>query len=226
MRPPRVVTLTHSDVTRPSRATVLGRGARPGGSSRPTGRPMAPSMSPSGRRARPHPADPGAGRGADRRPRPPRARPAAGAAARRDRTAASRRLEGHRARPARHRARRHPGPARRGGLARAGGAAGLGVPGATSSTPSWPPGCTEPVHLTPEPETFCGACPPRLAVAFGRGRREPSRSPPRSTRTPSPTRAGSARALEEYRGWGWQVVLADVGDELLAAPPPRTGRAG
>jgi hypothetical protein len=32
-------------------------------------------------------------------------------------------------------------------------------------------GLTEPVHLTPEPETFGGACPPRLAVAFGRGRR-------------------------------------------------------
>jgi hypothetical protein len=28
-----------------------------------------------------------------------------------------------------------------------------------------------PLHITPEPDTFVSACPPRLAVSFGRGRR-------------------------------------------------------
>jgi EAL domain-containing protein (putative c-di-GMP-specific phosphodiesterase class I) len=72
-------------------------------------------------------------------------------------------------------------------------------------------GVREPIHLTPEPETFCGACPPRLAVAFGRGRRE--------LRVAAEVHTDALddlprldRALEEYRGWGWEVVLADVAD--------------
>ena len=32
-------------------------------------------------------------------------------------------------------------------------------------------GVTAEVHLTPEPETFNSPCPPRMATAFGRGRR-------------------------------------------------------
>ena len=78
-------------------------------------------------------------------------------------------------------------------------------------------GLAEPVHLTPEPETFGGACPPRLAVAFGRGRR----AVPVAAEVHADAFADAHRltvALEEYRGWGWQVVLADVGDELLASP--------
>ena len=78
-------------------------------------------------------------------------------------------------------------------------------------------GVTEPVHLTPEPETYGGACPPRLAVAFGRGRR----AVPVAAEVHADAFDDSRRltlALEEYRGWGWQVVLADVGDEMLASP--------
>jgi EAL domain-containing protein (putative c-di-GMP-specific phosphodiesterase class I) len=78
-------------------------------------------------------------------------------------------------------------------------------------------GLREPVHLTPEPETFCGVCPPRLAVAFGRGRRERQvGAEVHADAFADPSRL--ARALDEYRGWGWQVVLADVGDELAADP--------
>ncbi|HTE72141.1 MAG TPA: hypothetical protein VK640_02945 [Actinomycetes bacterium] len=78
-------------------------------------------------------------------------------------------------------------------------------------------GLTEPVHLTPEPETFGGACPPRLAVAFGRGRRSVAvAAEVHADAFADPRRL--TQALEEYRGWGWQVVLADVGDEMLASP--------
>lgn len=78
-------------------------------------------------------------------------------------------------------------------------------------------GLTEPVHLTPEPETFGGVCPPRLAVAFGRGRRAVAvAAEVHADAFADPRRL--TLALEEYRAWGWQVVLADVGDEMLAAP--------
>jgi EAL domain-containing protein (putative c-di-GMP-specific phosphodiesterase class I) len=78
-------------------------------------------------------------------------------------------------------------------------------------------GLREPVHLTPEPETFCSACPPRLAVAFGRGRRALAVAAEiHADAFADPSRL--ARALDEYRGWGWQVVLADVGDELALDP--------
>ena len=78
-------------------------------------------------------------------------------------------------------------------------------------------GIAEPVHLTPEPETFGAACPPRLAVAFGRGRRAvPVAAEVHADAFVDPHRL--TLALEEYRSWGWQVVLADVGDEMLASP--------
>ena len=78
-------------------------------------------------------------------------------------------------------------------------------------------GIAEPVHLTPEPETFGGACPPRLAVAFARGRRAvPVAAEVHADAFSDPHRL--TQALEEYRGWGWQVVLADVGDEMVASP--------
>jgi EAL domain-containing protein (putative c-di-GMP-specific phosphodiesterase class I) len=73
-------------------------------------------------------------------------------------------------------------------------------------------GLRETVHLTPEPQTYLGACPPRLAVSVGRGRRELA---------VAAEVHGDAladlhlleRAVAEMRGWGWQVVLADVADE-------------
>jgi EAL domain-containing protein (putative c-di-GMP-specific phosphodiesterase class I) len=69
-------------------------------------------------------------------------------------------------------------------------------------------GVTCELHLTPEPETYGSACPPRLATLFGRGRRE---------LTVAAEVHGSAldhphleAAVDEWRGWGWKVVLADV----------------
>ena len=73
-------------------------------------------------------------------------------------------------------------------------------------------GVRETIHLTPEPQTYLGACPPRLAVAIGRGRRELD--------VAAEVHADGIadldlleRAVAEIRGWGWQVVLADVADE-------------
>jgi len=70
-------------------------------------------------------------------------------------------------------------------------------------------GLSTELHLTPEPETFGAACPPRLAVAILRGRRalsvcaelhEDSFADERRLLT----------AADEMHGWGWQLVLADL----------------
>jgi EAL domain-containing protein (putative c-di-GMP-specific phosphodiesterase class I) len=73
-------------------------------------------------------------------------------------------------------------------------------------------GLQEPIHLTPEPETYLRACPPRLAVAIGRGLRELA--------VVAEVHADALRNLDrldravaEMRGWGWSVVLADVSGE-------------
>jgi EAL domain-containing protein (putative c-di-GMP-specific phosphodiesterase class I) len=77
-------------------------------------------------------------------------------------------------------------------------------------------GVHETVHLTPEPQTFLSPCPPRLAVAVGRGRRELD--------VAAEVHADGIvdlaqldRAVTEMRGWGWRMVLADVADEPAAA---------
>jgi hypothetical protein len=65
------------------------------------------------------------------------------------------------------------------------------------------------LHLTPEPETFGSACPPRLAVSWLRGRRALSVC----AELHSDAFADEAvllTAVEEMQGWGWQVVYADV----------------
>jgi EAL domain-containing protein (putative c-di-GMP-specific phosphodiesterase class I) len=64
------------------------------------------------------------------------------------------------------------------------------------------------LHLTPEPETFGSPCPPRLATAFGRGRRELSVAAEVHDYGLGHPRLDAAVA--EWRGWGWRVVLADV----------------
>ena len=72
-------------------------------------------------------------------------------------------------------------------------------------------GVDVPLHITPEPETFVSACPPRLAVSFGRGRRALSVS----AEIHDDAFADLARlraAVDEFRGWGWAIVLADVSD--------------
>jgi EAL domain-containing protein (putative c-di-GMP-specific phosphodiesterase class I) len=72
-------------------------------------------------------------------------------------------------------------------------------------------GVDVPLHITPEPETFVSPCPPRLAVSFGRGRR--ALSVAAEIHDDSFADLGRLRsALEEFRGWGWSIVLADVSD--------------
>ena len=70
-------------------------------------------------------------------------------------------------------------------------------------------GMTGELHLTPEPETFGTACPPRLAVAILRGRRALSVCAELHEDSFVDTRRLIA-ATEEMRTWGWQVVVADV----------------
>lgn len=65
--------------------------------------------------------------------------------------------------------------------------------------------------ITPEPETYRSACPPRLATSWGRGRRTIK------VAAEVPADAFSdlgrlLRGIEEFRGWGWRVVADDVGD--------------
>lgn len=68
-----------------------------------------------------------------------------------------------------------------------------------------------PLHITPEPETYAGVCPPRLAVPFGRGRR--ALAVGAELHDDAFADIGRLRAaVEEFRGWGWRIVLADVAD--------------
>jgi EAL domain-containing protein (putative c-di-GMP-specific phosphodiesterase class I) len=72
-------------------------------------------------------------------------------------------------------------------------------------------GVDVPLHITPEPETFVSACPPRLAVSFGRGRR--ALSVAAEIHGDSFGDVGRLRsALAEFREWGWAIVLADLAD--------------
>jgi len=67
------------------------------------------------------------------------------------------------------------------------------------------------LYITPEPETYGGACPPRLAAAFGRGKRQlkvAAEVPADAFADPARTVSGVA----EYRGWGWRVVADDVSE--------------
>ena len=69
-------------------------------------------------------------------------------------------------------------------------------------------GVTAEIHLTPEPETFGSSCPPRLATAFGRGRR--SLKVAAEVHAAAFAQAGLEAAVSEWRGWGWRVIVADV----------------
>jgi uncharacterized protein (DUF2237 family) len=65
------------------------------------------------------------------------------------------------------------------------------------------------LHLTPEPETFGGACPPRLAVSWLRGRRALDVC----AELHEDAFVGRDRLLaaaEEMAGWGWHLVVADL----------------
>ena len=65
------------------------------------------------------------------------------------------------------------------------------------------------LHLTPEPETFGTACPPRLAVAILRGRRALSVCAELHEDSFADERR-LLSAAEEMHGWGWQLVYADL----------------
>lgn len=72
-------------------------------------------------------------------------------------------------------------------------------------------GLKEEVWLTPEPETYGTACPPRLIGSFGRGRRE------LKVVAEVPADAfdnmdALTKAMTEYRGWGWRVAARDPSD--------------
>lgn len=65
--------------------------------------------------------------------------------------------------------------------------------------------------ITPEPETYNSACPPRLATSWGRGRRTvrvAAEVPAHAFAEPD----ALLRGIEEFRGWGWRVVADDVAD--------------
>lgn len=65
--------------------------------------------------------------------------------------------------------------------------------------------------ITPEPETYDSACPPRLATSWGRGRRSvrvAAEVPAHAFAEPESLQRGIA----EFRGWGWRVVADDVAD--------------
>ncbi|MDX6287241.1 MAG: hypothetical protein QOG53_2726 [Frankiales bacterium] len=67
------------------------------------------------------------------------------------------------------------------------------------------------LHLTPEPETFGTPVPPRLAAIFSRGRRE-LRVAAEVHDYCFGDRAALARAIVEFKSWGWRIVVADTAD--------------
>lgn len=71
------------------------------------------------------------------------------------------------------------------------------------------------LHLTPEPETFGAPCPPRLAVAFSRGRRELDVVAELHDDAFGDV-ALLRRAVAEMRDWGWRFALTDLADEAAA----------
>ncbi|MGD9955704.1 MAG: hypothetical protein AB7O74_05705 [Candidatus Nanopelagicales bacterium] len=77
-------------------------------------------------------------------------------------------------------------------------------------------GLTGELHITPEPETFGGACPPRLAVAWLRGRRALNVCA-ELHEDAFVDRGRVQAAAEEMTGWGWQLVVADVSGSEVAA---------
>ena len=77
-------------------------------------------------------------------------------------------------------------------------------------------GVTAEVSLTPEPETYGSACPPRLFTAFSRGRR--ALKVAAEVPAAAFARADLESAVAEFRSWGWRIVADDVSD-LIASDP-------
>jgi len=68
------------------------------------------------------------------------------------------------------------------------------------------------LHLTPEPATYAVPCPPRLAVSFGRGRRE-LKVVAELHEDAFADVPRLRRAVEEMRGWGWGLAVDDLSSE-------------
>lgn len=76
------------------------------------------------------------------------------------------------------------------------------------------------LHLTPEPETFCAPCPPRFAALMARANRELSIAA--EVHADAFVEGVSLMGgIEEIRGWGWKVVLADIADDEAALSQAR-----
>ena len=73
-------------------------------------------------------------------------------------------------------------------------------------------GMTVELHLTPEPATYGILCPPRLAVSFGRGRRE-LKVVAELHEDAFADVALLRRAVEEMRGWGWGLAVDDLSSD-------------
>jgi EAL domain-containing protein (putative c-di-GMP-specific phosphodiesterase class I) len=71
------------------------------------------------------------------------------------------------------------------------------------------------LHLTPEPETYLTTCPPRLTGTVARGNRELRIFAEVHEDAFGPDIALTA-GIAEIRGWGWQIILADVADDERA----------
>jgi EAL domain-containing protein (putative c-di-GMP-specific phosphodiesterase class I) len=71
------------------------------------------------------------------------------------------------------------------------------------------------LHLTPEPETFNTACPPRFARLMARAKRE-LRVAAELHEDAFSVGVALETGLAEIRDWGWRVVLADMADTASA----------
>jgi hypothetical protein len=70
------------------------------------------------------------------------------------------------------------------------------------------------LHITPEPETFGSACPPRLAMSWARGRRQLNVVAELHEDAFGDEQA-LAVGLAEMRGWGWRFALTDLSGTAL-----------
>jgi EAL domain-containing protein (putative c-di-GMP-specific phosphodiesterase class I) len=66
------------------------------------------------------------------------------------------------------------------------------------------------LHLTPEPETYLSMCPPRLATSFGRGRRLLKIGC--EVHAAGFAEDALESAANEWRGWGWKIIVSDVSE--------------
>ena len=80
-------------------------------------------------------------------------------------------------------------------------------------------GVTAELHLTPEPETYLSMCPPRLATSFGRGRRLLKIGC--EVHAAGFAEDSLESAANEWRGWGWKIIVTDVSELVDAAFLPR-----